>query len=170
VLNVRDGGFSELALLHYSKTWGSTYDFTTIISDNRLYRPINRRETCWQRSYLVSLVWASLPFNQLSLLGGESLMRGYYQGRFRDRNQLAAQVEYRMLPCHLHLQNVGVPQFSDRQVRCSINLVHCALAILYGQAVRAFAFWFPKKDIYSRLDLAFTKEGKGVYIFIGEAF
>jgi hypothetical protein len=29
---------------------------------------------------------------------------------------------------------------------------------------------FPKKDIYSRLDLAFTKEGRGIYIFIGEAF
>jgi hypothetical protein len=29
---------------------------------------------------------------------------------------------------------------------------------------------FPKKDIYTRADIAFTKEGNGVYIFIGEAF
>jgi len=29
---------------------------------------------------------------------------------------------------------------------------------------------FPKKDIFTRLDLAFTREGTGVYIFIGEAF
>ncbi|MDQ3394770.1 MAG: hypothetical protein M3512_11750, partial [Bacteroidota bacterium] len=29
---------------------------------------------------------------------------------------------------------------------------------------------FPKKDIFTRLDFAFTKEGAGFYIFIGEAF
>ena len=29
---------------------------------------------------------------------------------------------------------------------------------------------FPEKDIYTRLDIAFIQEGRGVYIFIGEAF
>jgi hypothetical protein len=29
---------------------------------------------------------------------------------------------------------------------------------------------FPEKDIYTRIDLAFTQEGNGVYFFIGEAF
>jgi hypothetical protein len=29
---------------------------------------------------------------------------------------------------------------------------------------------FPKKDVFTRLDFAFTKEGSGIYIFIGEAF
>ena len=29
---------------------------------------------------------------------------------------------------------------------------------------------FPEKDIYTRIDVAFTQEGSGVYIFIGEAF
>ena len=31
-------------------------------------------------------------------MGGESLMRGYYLGRYRDRHLLATQVEYRILP------------------------------------------------------------------------
>ena len=31
-------------------------------------------------------------------MGGESLMRGYYLGRYRDKNLLAGQVEYRILP------------------------------------------------------------------------
>ena len=30
----------------------------------------------------------------LSLMGGESLMRGYYLGRYRDKNLVAGQVEY----------------------------------------------------------------------------
>jgi hypothetical protein len=29
---------------------------------------------------------------------------------------------------------------------------------------------FPEKDIYTRLDMAFTAEGPGFYFFIGEAF
>jgi hypothetical protein len=29
---------------------------------------------------------------------------------------------------------------------------------------------FPKKDIWIRTDLAFTREGRGFYIFIGESF
>ena len=29
---------------------------------------------------------------------------------------------------------------------------------------------FPEKDIYTRVDVAFTQEGNGIYIFIGEAF
>ncbi len=39
-----------------------------------------------------------LPFNQLSMMGGEMMMRGYYFGRYRDKNYLAAQAEYRFLP------------------------------------------------------------------------
>ena len=29
---------------------------------------------------------------------------------------------------------------------------------------------FPDKDIYTRIDLSYTREGSGVYFFIGEAF
>ena len=29
---------------------------------------------------------------------------------------------------------------------------------------------FPEKDIYTRVDVAFTQEGRGIYFFIGEAF
>ncbi|MFT7100812.1 MAG: hypothetical protein ACJA19_001320, partial [Bacteroidia bacterium] len=29
---------------------------------------------------------------------------------------------------------------------------------------------FPKKDVYNRIDVAFTPEGYGIYFFVGEAF
>ena len=104
VLNVRKGGFAELALLHYDKRWGSDFSFTTIISDNRFYTPVNKRDV------LAAQVFGQFnvgqpPFNQLSLLGGESLMRGYYLGRFRDKNQLATQIEYRLLPLPFKFTN-----------------------------------------------------------------
>ena len=42
------------------------------------------------------------------------------------------------------------------------------IVLAVGAGIRFLMF--PKKDIFSRLDLAFTKEGTGLYIFIGEAF
>ena len=40
-------------------------------------------------------VWGDAPFDQLAELGGDALLRGYFQGRFRDRTLVAVQAEYR---------------------------------------------------------------------------
>jgi outer membrane protein assembly factor BamA len=44
---------------------------------------------------LVLGVQGSAPFDQLALVGGGDIMRGYTRGRYRDRWMLAAQTEYR---------------------------------------------------------------------------
>ena len=170
VLNVRNGGFAELALLHYDKKWGSDFSFTTIISDNRIYKSINRRDV------LAAQIFGQFsinqpPFNQLALLGGESLMRGYYFGRFRDRNQLAAQAEYRMLPLPFRFtKRWGATVFgSTGTVFNEFDDLTAGDFKWAGGAGLRFLL-FPKKDIFTRLDFAFTNESKGIYIFIGEAF
>jgi hypothetical protein len=170
VLNVRDAFFSELAFLRFDKVWGSTFDFSTIISDTRIYRPMGANNVL-AAQLLGHFNVGNVPFNQLALLGGESIMRGYYYGRFRDRNQLAAQVEYRFLPLQLGFTDrfgavlfggagTVFPEFDPRSIK---------KAVLSGGAGLRFLL-FPKKDIYTRLDVAFTQEGTGFYIFIGEAF
>jgi hypothetical protein len=170
VLNVRDGGFAELALLHYDKKWGSDFSFTTIISDNRIYKPVNKRDVL-AAQILGQFSINNPPFNQLAMLGGESLMRGYYFGRFRDRNQLAAQVEYRMLPLPFKFtKRWGATIFgSTGTVFNKFNdLSPCDFKLAGGAGLRFLLF--PKKDIFTRLDFAFTNESRGIYIFIGEAF
>ena len=37
----------------------------------------------------------TVPFNRLPELGGAKLLRGYYEGRFREKNLLALQGEFR---------------------------------------------------------------------------
>jgi hypothetical protein len=170
VLNVRKGFFSELALLRYDQTWGSDFSFTSVISDTRLYRPINKRDVL-AAQLLGQFNVGKTPFNQLALLGGESIMRGYYLGRFRDNNQIATQVEYRFLPLPFDFTkrwgaalfaSTGTV-FNDFSTLAVNDFVWAA-----GGGVRFLLF--PKKDIFTRLDVAFTKEGPGFYIFIGEAF
>jgi hypothetical protein len=168
VLNVRKGLFSELALLRYDKAWGSDYSFTSVISDNRFYKKINEHDVL-AAQVLGQFNIGEVPFNQLALLGGESINRGYYLGRFRDKNQLAAQVEYRMLPLPFAARwgaaifGSGGTVFNDFS---KLNFKHIVWS--GGGGVRFLIF--PKKDIYTRLDVAFTNEGPGFYFFIGEAF
>ena len=97
VLNPRKGIFSEWAFLSYSGEIGSDYNLTTYLLDNRFYIPI-RKNNVLAFQLQGQFTTGSPPFNLLSLMGGESLMRGYYLGRYRDKHLMAGQVEYRMLP------------------------------------------------------------------------
>jgi outer membrane translocation and assembly module TamA len=170
VLNVREGGFAELALLQYDKKWGSDFSFTTILSDNRIYKSISKNNVLAAQLFGQFSIQQP-PFNQLSLLGGESLMRGYYTGRFRDRNQIASQVEYRFLPLPFNFtKRWGAAVFGGTgTVFNNFKSLSTKDFVFSGGAGVRFLM-FPKKDIFSRFDVAFTKEGSGIYIFIGEAF
>ena len=168
VLNVREGIFSELALLRYDKAWGSDFSFTTVISDNRFYKSINERDVL-AAQVLGQFNVGDIPFNQLALMGGESINRGYYLGRFRDKNQLAAQVEYRMLPFPF-AKRWGAAVFgSSGTVFDDFRQLSFDNIMWSGGAGVRFLI-FPKKDIFTRLDVALTNEGPGFYFFIGEAF
>lgn len=170
VLNVRDGFFSELSYLRYSPSWGSTFRFTQVLSDSRLYRPVGPRNVL-AAQLLGQFNLGQVPFNQMALLGGESMMRGYYTGRFRDKNLVAAQAEFRMLPLPLGFsKRLGATVFAGTGTVFNQleDFKASDLALSGGLGLRFLLF--PKKDIFTRLDLAFTKEGKGFYIFIGEAF
>ncbi|HET8858427.1 MAG TPA: BamA/TamA family outer membrane protein [Marivirga sp.] len=170
VLNVRKGLFSELALLHYNPSWGSTFEFTTIITDTRIYRPIGEKNV-FAAQLLGQFNSGDVPFNQLALMGGESIMRGYYYGRYRDRNQVAAQIEYRFLPIPFSFTDrIGAAVFAGAgKVFPELNNFDLSNIVVSGGAGIRFLL-FPKKDIYTRFDVAFTQEGPGFYLFIGEAF
>ena len=170
VLNVRKGFFSELAFLHYNPTWGSSFKFTSILSDTRVYTPI-RKNNVLAAQLLGQFNFGDVPFNQLAQMGGESIMRGYYYGRFRDNNQLAAQVEYRFLPLPFSFTNrIGAAIFAGTGTVFNqlIDLNISNLTVSGGLGLRFLLF--PKKDIWTRLDFAFTREGTGIYLFIGESF
>lgn len=169
VLNVRNGFFSELAYLRYSPTI-STFGFNSVIADTRIYRPVSKN-TVFAAQLLGQFNSGDVPFNQLALMGGESMMRGYYTGRFRDNNQIATQAEFRFLPLPLGFTNrIGAAVFGG-VATVFPNFENLNLNKIAWSAGGGLRFLlFPKKDIYTRLDYALTKEGSGFYFFIGEAF
>jgi len=168
ILNARHGFYSEWAFLKSSKFWGSSYNFTNFFTDNRLYKPIGKRNVFAMQ--LFSKVGAGdVPFDQLALMGGDRLMRGYYFGRFRNNAMVASQIEYRMLPFPFLKRWGTVAFFGAANVSDKILNLSLPQTKLSGGAGLRFLI-FPKKDIFTRLDVAFTEEGSTFYIRIGEAF
>lgn len=168
VLNVRKGFFGETGFLRYDNKWGSDFEFTSYFFDARYYLPANINQVLASQLFF-SDVDGDAPFSQLSLMGGESLMRGYYLGRYRDQTLLAAQTEYRFLPFPFSKRwgaaaFVGLGTVSDG-VR---NLDLSKLKVAGGAGVRFLIF--KSKDIFTRFDVAFSEDGPGYYFFIGEAF
>ena len=171
VLNERNAFFSELAYLNYNPFWKSDVEYQTITTDNRFFTPIGKRDVLAAQVIGQFSFGGDVPFNQLSYLGGESIMRGYFSGRFRDRNQIAAQIEYRFLPLKLGFTDrlgatvfTGVGEVFDDWNELEMN------KIKWSAGAGARFLIFREKDIFIRFDYAFTRDGSNFYLSIGEAF
>jgi Omp85 superfamily domain len=168
MLNTRQGWFAELSWLHYGLRGLGSYTFNNISAELRRYQRTGPSSVfAWQVSGSMAL--GDVPFNMLSLMGSEMLMRGYYTGRYRDRHYYATQAEYRWLPFPFSRYLGGaifgaVGAVSPTFAALSINDIRWS----GGAGLRYLIF--PKKDIFVRFDVGFTREGAGFYIFTGEAF
>ena len=167
-LNVRDGIFAELGYLHYDPTFGSRYQFNSIVSDFRFFKKIREKQVLAIQAVGI-FQNGDVPFNQLALVGGESLMRGYYTGRFRDKNYTAFQAEYRWLPFKWSKRFGATIFTSIGSVAEEPSMLAEKRWMPAGGAGLRFLV-FPKKDIFIRADIAFTPEGRGFYLYTGEAF
>ncbi|MEM7369406.1 MAG: BamA/TamA family outer membrane protein [Bacteroidota bacterium] len=170
VMNVRKGLFGELAVLDYRPAWGSDWKFSSLNLDVRYFVPLkaDKSQVLGFQGF-GKFVSGEVPFNQLALMGGPFLMRGYYLGRFRDRNYLAVQAEYRMLPFPFS-KRIGATVFASGGM-VGPTVGELRISQLKPAAGVGFRYLiFPKKDIFVRFDFAFTQEGPGFYIYTGEAF
>lgn len=168
VLNVRKGAFLELAALR-NVPLGNDFRFSRLLFDGRLFRPLGKPNRVIAFQATGTFMNGDVPFNNLALLGGESAMRGYYLGRYRDKNLLAAQTEVRWLPFGFSKRWGGTLFAGLGTVAPSLD------AIRLNQVRWAAGFglrflFFQKKDVYLRGDLGFTREGTGLYFSLGEAF
>ena len=165
VLNVRHGFLSEIGYLFYHPVWGSTNKLNTLFIDNRAFFEYRKRNVVAMQM-IGQFSQGEVPFNQLSMIGGETMMRGYYLGKYRDNNMVALQIEHRWLPFKFS-KRIGGAVFSGIG-SVSPNLHFDKLLWSVGGGLRVLLF--PKRDVYTRLDVGFNPDGYGVYLFIGEAF
>lgn len=91
------GHFLLVDALKFSSWTGSDFTYGSLAVDARVYLPVRSRDVIALALYGQ---WngARVPLQAMAMLGGyttQELMRGVYFGRFRDRNQVVAQADYR---------------------------------------------------------------------------
>jgi hypothetical protein len=164
-LNSTRGHFIELATRHFRDYLGSDFTYNIIELEARKFFPL-------LQGHVLGLQFRGrfsnreVPFNQLSLLGGDKLMRGYYRGRYRDKVLYAAQAEYRWQ----FYKRFGLAVFGGfGDVSPEFN------SFDFSEVKSSYGFGFrymilPSRKVNLRLDFGFGKQTKGIYINITEAF
>jgi outer membrane protein assembly factor BamA len=89
-----DGGYYKLSFLHSAEWLGSDFKFVRYILDARHYIGLASNIVLALQVY-GSQVTGDPPFYLYPALGGDNIMRGYYEGRYRDKIYLATQGEFR---------------------------------------------------------------------------
>lgn len=167
VIYPRSGSLLQFRASGYSSAIGSSYDFATFTLDLRRYVTTFPSHVVALRAYGVATTGAP-PFDLLPQVGGDVLLRGYFQGRFRDRNLVALQAEYRA-PL---IWRIGVVGFGAAG-RVANRLDAFALDGIKVSAGGGLRFLLSRQEgLNIRADFAygFDVKSSGFYLAIGEAF
>lgn len=88
------GEFYKVSVMSQSRLLGSDFNSTRVTADVRNFFRLTNHQSVGIHLY-GDLTWGRTPFQQLPAVGGNQILRGFYQGRYRDKKMLSAQVEYR---------------------------------------------------------------------------
>ena len=109
--------------------------------------------------------YGDTPWTMLALMGGSYRMRGYYEGRYRDKQMIEAQVELRQ---KIYGRSGVVVWAGAGNVFPDLGRFRWNQTLPnWGLGYR----WEFKKRMNVRLDYGFGKKGQGGFMFgINEAF
>ncbi len=165
IFSPSSGVFYKLSTTLFRNGLGSSYHFTRYRLDLRKYFPLFSSHVLAFQSYS-SFITGDPPFQMLSLMGGQNWMRGYYRGRFRDKNMIVLQMEYRV-PLLWKFGMVGFVGFGD----VADKVGNFVLRDFKYSAGFGFRYLLSREEkINVRLDFGFCNESFGVYIAVSEAF
>jgi len=159
------GGLTEARFVVYTQDLGSDFTFTWFQVNARRYWSFAKDQVIAAQMYLETTGGAT-PFFKLPALGGSNIMRGYFQGRYRDSHYFATQVEYRQYFWR-RFGFVAFAGFGD----VTSDLTALSLTNLKPTFGAGLRFLFDKEQkINLRADIGFGKDTNGIYFGIEEAF
>lgn len=162
--NPHRGIYLNLKQMFRPEFMGNDYAFSTTHFRFDAYQRLGKG-TILAEDFGANLNFGNPSWGMMAELGGTSSMRGYYEGRYRDKHSLEGTVELRQ---HVWKRNgivvwVGAgtvfPKFSALRSRQILPNA--------GVGYR----WEFKKNVNVRLDYGFGKSGQSGFLFnINEAF
>lgn len=164
-LNATKGFYAELSSLHHQEILGTEFTFSRYFLDLRNFIRTGE-STVLAFQGLGNFSSGAVPFREMGLLGGQNMMRGYFRGRYRDKQYLAVQAEMRQ-----HVWGpVGVVAFGAVG-DVSDNLHNFDIwdsKYTVGAGLRVLVL--PKDRVNIRIDYGIGKNTSGFYFGIAEAF
>jgi hypothetical protein len=169
-----DGYLIEILATFNNKALGSMFNFQRYSIDAAKYFTVKDKHTI-AVNVVGDFIFGNPPFFQMAELGGTKRMRGYYQGRYRDRNAVILQAEYRV-PI---LENVITSGFFKDRFKVVVFGSYGGIApkaldfdlqnfkYAYGAGLR---FRLTNAGINLRLDYGRTPVGGNFYVTFNEAF
>lgn len=157
------GDFHRLSVRYFDPAFGAAHTFTLVTLDARKYFSLPYQQVIAVQ-LLSEIRDGTPPFSLMSELGGTSLLRGYFKGRYRDNNMLLLQAEYRF-PIYKRLSGVA---FGDVGQVYGPSGPFAANAFRWTVGVGG-RFRFGART-YMRIDLAGNHETGAVVFNGGQAF
>lgn len=159
------GNYLKFSWMLYDKAFGSNYNFRNYTIDFRKYINV------YKENILALQLYAEngngyIPFHMLSMMGGPQLMRGFFQGRFRDKKLAAFQAEARIpIWSIFSLTAFGsIGEVSPKINRFTLK----GIKLTGGAGIRMRLL--EKQKINMRIDAGFGKDSYGIYVDFSEAF
>lgn len=164
-INARTGKLMELSTYFYTRALGSTFSFFAL---NGLYQhhwPIKKRHSLGLQTK-IRLSYGDVPFLDLSVAGGDDILRGYPKYRYRDNHFIGTQLEYRF-PLFWRFGMVAFAGIGD--VFGAVSDIRAStLKYSVGSGLRFVVN--PSERLNIRFDYALGRDGGYTYISVTESF
>lgn len=159
------GSLVELNSTRYDKRIGGDFNFWAHTFDLRKFFKVTNSTVIAAQSVL-RLTDGEVPVRNLSMIGGSELMRGYWKGRFSDKNMLAFQADVRQfLFWRIGVVGfAGLAQVSDKFSNFGLSRFHFA----GGGGLRVMLQRNEKLNL--RIDYGVGEKSTGLYVILKEAF
>ncbi|WP_186757048.1 BamA/TamA family outer membrane protein [Echinicola salinicaeni] len=108
IFQPRGGSFHQFSWMTFQPFLGSKFTYDRYELDLRKYIPVGKRKILAMQAWW-SFIDGEAPFQQMSLIGGSKRMRGYFDGRYREKMAMVYQAEMR-LPVY---GNLGMVLFGN---------------------------------------------------------
>lgn len=160
------GSMFQFYFDHFAPYFGSDYHYTNYVIDLRKFIRLYAQQVLALQFYGFFNA-GEVPLRSLATIGGSNSMRGYYAGRFRDKNETVLQAEYRF-PLFWRFGAVAFGDLGNVSGELSNDYLY-HLKYSYGSGLR---FGLDKTErLNLRLDYGIGRgHSQGFYFQLGEAF
>ncbi|SUI89903.1 Outer membrane protein/protective antigen OMA87 [Serratia quinivorans] len=159
----KKGQYASASYSLFDPSLGSDTHFTALQLQYNYYFPLNDNDVlafdAWGR-----FARGDVPWDRLSQAGDDRRLRGYYQGRYRDKDVVSSQIEYRkkLNWRHGYVLWLGAGSLGGSLDKMGQHPILPTLGAGYRFEI--------KPNMNLRLDLGVGRESAGFYFQVAEAF